>query len=586
MADAALRFLKRDGEQLPVELIKVETSRLRRTVLLTAMDGLSIENLQRLIIIAFTDFIEPFLTPDKIGDGSPEKAWPIIASLSRTVEYMELSVEEEDRKRQPSMLGSSKFSSPAIEWVEEEERTRVFWNIFLLDRFSSIVMGWNTSLTAADISRRHPICGGRWYDNDPAITPYLGIRDRSRANMGSLIKISSGHYPDPLQSVNGDVSDLTSQRHSRGTPSSADMSTVGAFAHFVEAMESLSQITTYFLQPKVDFSNRQEVSNWLTRFKELDLRLVHWRMFLPQQWKDSDVSREILPGAMDPNMTVANATHNISMILLHQRIAYPGAELSGIRVPSLCSAETCHTAAIETANIIRKYLETTPSEFPVPPQMGVCAFVSARALLIHRNYYKADLAVEFSSLVDSLEKMSRRWSTNDPKGSNFFSQLSARIGDLHQSFSDIVPSHNPTSTLGHAAHSGPALSTNTFAGRPQYSEDSRITITDQQMPSPSAFHSALNFFNPPRQVSSRVALPSAQNSEQWQPMSGGVAALSQEQNMDDELVSISQILMNKDFLELDRVFKSLAIYPPWTTYLILYYDLYELCSGVSLSWRS
>lgn len=53
-----------------------------------------------------------------------------------------------------------------------------------------------------------------------------------------------------------------------------DMTTVGAFAYRIEATESLSRITTYFLQQKIDFQNRQQVSDWLTRFKELDLRLV------------------------------------------------------------------------------------------------------------------------------------------------------------------------------------------------------------------------------------------------------------------------------------------------------------------------
>ena len=104
-------------------------------------------------------------------------------------------------------------------------------------------------------------------------------------------------------------------------------------------------------------------------------------MFLPSQWKDSGASRETAPGVMDPNMTVANATHNISMILLHQKIAYPDPELVGTKLPSSCSAETCHGAAIETANITEQYLDQTSKELPVSPQLGFCAFVSARVLL-------------------------------------------------------------------------------------------------------------------------------------------------------------------------------------------------------------
>lgn len=54
------------------------------------------------------------------------------------------------------------------------------------------------------------------------------------------------------------------------------MSTVGAYAYCIEATESLSRITSYFLRQEIDFTDRTQVSDWLTRFKELDLRLVQY----------------------------------------------------------------------------------------------------------------------------------------------------------------------------------------------------------------------------------------------------------------------------------------------------------------------
>jgi hypothetical protein len=104
-------------------------------------------------------------------------------------------------------------------------------------------------------------------------------------------------------------------------------------------------------------------------------------MFLPNQWKDSGESRETSPGVMDPNMTAANATHNVSMILLHQKIAYPGPELAGIKLPVSYSADTCLSAAVETANISSRFLEQTTGDVLVTPQIGFCVFISARVLL-------------------------------------------------------------------------------------------------------------------------------------------------------------------------------------------------------------
>jgi hypothetical protein len=105
-------------------------------------------------------------------------------------------------------------------------------------------------------------------------------------------------------------------------------------------------------------------------------------MFLPQKWKDSNISREPAFIHMDPNLTLAHITHNTSMILLHQRIGYPPPDWREIvKLPSFCSAETCQLAAVETANITQKYLKYTPPEGIVSGQFIFCVFVSARVLL-------------------------------------------------------------------------------------------------------------------------------------------------------------------------------------------------------------
>ncbi|KAJ4264420.1 hypothetical protein NW762_005620 [Fusarium torreyae] len=532
MAVAALRHVQRNGQPLEADFAKSETSRLRRCVMLGAMDGLSVENLQALIMIAFTD----------IGDGNLSRAWPIIGSLTRTVEYMGLSVEAEDCPNRPAVLPDDSSLPPPLEWTEEEERRRVFWNIFILDRFSSVVKGWNTSLTAADVYRRLPICGGNWFHAEPAITPYFGIWDHSRAKMGNSITFLPGHYPSPSHSAGGEATDAeapkppSSHAAHHDSNSSVDMSKVGAFAYYVESIESLSQITTYFLQAKIDFTNRLEVSLWLTRFKELDLRLVHWKMYLPQQWKDSGISREIMPGVMDPNMTAANATHNTSLILLHQRIAYPDVELNGIRLPSLCSADTCYNAAMETANITTRYLEGSSSTLPVSPQLGICAFVSGRVLLVHCRYYKTELADEFGILVKNLKLMSYRWAghgkgAQDAYDSSFFYQLSNRLQSLYQDYQNGV-------------QGGLSITTSMNAQASDFSNILGDSTTHQNL----QYAAAADMLPQTSDLMSSAQNHVDLGNNQWQ-----VDAQSSPTNSRDELSTISQMLMNNDFLEMDRI---------------------------------
>jgi len=139
-------------------------------------------------------------------------------------------------------------------------------------------------------------------------------------------------------------------------------------------------------------------------------------MFLPHQWHDSDVSRDVSIVKMDPNLTLAHLTHNAATILLHQHIAYPPVtwcEL--VKLPSSCSAETCQLAAIEIASIAEKYLSYMGGI--VNSQFAFCAFVAARVLLVHWLSSSRQAghppALEFFSLGDSLREMSRRWRGSD-----------------------------------------------------------------------------------------------------------------------------------------------------------------------------
>ena len=68
-----------------------------------------------------------------MGNGDMAKAWPLIGSLTRTVEYLQLSVEMDDPDEGPQLKPLSSIE-PAQDWTQDEERRRVFWTIFNMDR--------------------------------------------------------------------------------------------------------------------------------------------------------------------------------------------------------------------------------------------------------------------------------------------------------------------------------------------------------------------------------------------------------------------------------------------------------------------
>ncbi|KAL9573417.1 hypothetical protein ACKAV7_001961 [Fusarium commune] len=523
MMIASLRYVEINGNPLDNILINSETSRLRKSVMMNAMEGLKTENLQALIMIAFTE----------IGNGNLEKAWPVIGSLTRTVEYMGLSVESEVYQRKRGLLSDSSSLPEPRDWLEEEERRRIFWNVFILDRISSIIKGWSPGINSADVCRRLPICGGSWFHNEPAVTPYFGNWDEP------AVKNSHGTSPYSVGSNAGGVNGSASTRNIRASDkATGDISKIGALAYYIQSIDSLCQISKSFLQPAVDFTNRHEVSLWLTKFKELDLRLVHWKMYLPQQWKDSGVSRKIMPGVMDPSMTLANATHNTSVILLHERIAYPDSELLSLNLPSHFSAENCLNAAIETANITTKYLGGYPSARAVPPQMGICAFVSARTLLVHSQYYNTPLAKEFKNLMDNLTDMSNRWAgleqadqTN--KTPNFFDQLFNILQDQYKESQEATTGQTIPRSVSAFGVEGPIF--NSRPGTSRAFQDNHVQASPDV---PQTVNILTRGMHNPVQLSNH----------QWHVDSQSPHTVSK-----DDLFTISQTLLNNDFLELDRI---------------------------------
>jgi hypothetical protein len=290
---------------------------------------------------------------------------------------------------------------PSNDWTELEERRRLFWIVFMLDRFCSVTTGWDTSLTSDDVHRRLPADGGYFTREEPVTTPFFGIWNKAVARIGR----SLANVPAPYSEE-----DPTTEQPQGVSPNSAngsiDASKLGAFAYCVEATESLSQVTTFFLQQRINAQDKEHAVSWLTRFKELDLRLVQWKLFLPHRWKDSNISEDRTVINMDPNLTLAHITHNTSMTLLHHPIAFPAKSWNDyVALPKECSAQTCELAAIETSNIVSKFLTYSPIPF-VNVQFAFCAFVAAKALLFTN---RGPPRPEFGRLVRDLWLMSERW---------------------------------------------------------------------------------------------------------------------------------------------------------------------------------
>jgi hypothetical protein len=114
---------------------------------------------------------------------------------------------------------------------------------------------WNNSLTGADVHRRLPCEGTLWSVGRPVKTPRFGIADRS--------------------GVSNDDDTFTSERQASDK---TELDVIGGFAFIIEASESLNLVTRFFLHYAVRFDDEEQMQMWYMRFKELDLRLVKYRI--------------------------------------------------------------------------------------------------------------------------------------------------------------------------------------------------------------------------------------------------------------------------------------------------------------------
>ncbi|KAH8556082.1 fungal-specific transcription factor domain-containing protein [Umbelopsis sp. PMI_123] len=347
--------------------------RCRQAVLLASMDRFSVETLQASIIIAY----------DTIGSGRGPRSWSIVSSATRIVEQLGLAGEDDDMDNN-KLLNRVGFLVPAKTVTETEERRRIFWSIFQMDRFCSVTTGWNTSLTSSDVKRRLPTEGSLFKYMIYKKTRYFNISD-----------------PD-VDST--DVNDA-----------------LGGYAYVIEATECLNRVATFLLHEKIDFTTREGMRTWFDGFQALDSMLVRWKTFLPEKWQVASVQSD---GRMDENLTLAHITHNTSVLLLHHHIAYPPADLN-VRLPSLNSAQTCFSAALEIATIASKFLLHMRNS--VSPQFAFCLFVAARTVLAHSTHCNADLDGSFGVLVDSLREISSRWNANGPKQDNLANKLATKL---------------------------------------------------------------------------------------------------------------------------------------------------------------
>lgn len=215
----------------------------KEKVLLYGIENSSVKSLQALVILSL----------DVVGCSNGPPGWNLLALITRSVVQLGLSMESYSPMVAPQY--ASIYTLRAIvlpepkDWIEEESRRRLFWMIYVLDRYATVATAFEFALDENEIDRRLPCRDDLFNRNVPVETRWFQTTSRSDYSM---------NRPENL----------------------------GSFSYYVEILGILSRIHKFLKKP-VDITSLSDVEKWQGEYRELDNAIEQWKYNLPAEYGNS-----------------------------------------------------------------------------------------------------------------------------------------------------------------------------------------------------------------------------------------------------------------------------------------------------------
>lgn len=346
----------------------------KNRVILYGMENLSVKSLQALVILAL----------DLCGSGNGPPGWNIMAIITRAVVQLGLAVESNSISVAPNYRSIYTLRAMILpeprDFIEEESRRRLFWMVYLLDRYATIATAFDFALDDREVDRTLPCRDDLWIKNQKVDTRWLRLDD-------SRPTLTSGNSPE----------------YEVDKPEN-----LGAFSHYIEILSILSRIHKFLRKP-VDISALSDVEQWQMRYKELDNMLAAWKFNLPGDY--GNMAKLFQPSsakAINCGWVMLHATFHTAVIRLHSSAAYPTTR-SPIFTPSYSASQRCHSAA-ENIAALREFVVSNNLLNKLGPPFAFTLWVAARVLLVHGSTveHKLDTS-QIRLFIDTLGEMGRYW---------------------------------------------------------------------------------------------------------------------------------------------------------------------------------
>ncbi|KAK7540995.1 fungal-specific transcription factor domain-containing protein [Phyllosticta citribraziliensis] len=378
----------------------------KQKVLLYGLENSSVKALQALVILAL----------DLVGFSNGPPGWNLLALITRSVVQLGLAVENTSNIVSPNVpsiytLRAMVLPEPG-DFIEDENRRRLFWMVYLLDRYATVATAFEFALDEKEIDRKLP-CRDEFFARNQAVeTRWFHTVKRTDYSLNK---------PENL----------------------------GSFSYYVELVGVLSQIHQFLKKP-VDIGSLTDVENWQREFRELDNALASWKFSLPNEFGNMSRiygnSKENAP--VDGTWIMLHAAYHTTVIRLHSSAAYPTTR-SPIFTPSYTAIQRCLTA-VESISALNDYVKSHALLSTLGTHFAFSLWVAARVLLVHGSTIEHHVDPGITPLVDTLREMGHYWRVAERYGT-----LLQRVLDEYRASQSSSAATSGPSAPGVNATAGP-----------------------------------------------------------------------------------------------------------------------------------
>lgn len=349
----------------------------KSTIIAKCLAISTMEQLQAMALLAY----------DLYGRSNNPETWGYISLISNALIHLNLTnaaastipikYNSLQHKRQKIVtIHNVRFLKTSLDPFEEECRRNLVWEIFILDRLSSVSNSFPCKISEANIECLLPLKGAMWKP---------GMQDR-----------------------------LERKLQDRRPPHESNSDSA---CFLVEITHILGDVHS-FLRLPLDYLDVKNVLAWQMHISELDSELQTWTSTLPDEYKlflDCEES-EILK-ALSIKDVLFFSIYHMTIIRLNSAVGY-------LQFHDSCFfmfSNAAQTKCLSSAEKMVSFSKTLPEKFGQQQQSvySICGpfysftiWVAARLLFVNATKYEKDIPADLDTLTAILEDSGNTWESS------------------------------------------------------------------------------------------------------------------------------------------------------------------------------